>query len=72
MERLLVATPGLYSLPSDLIPLVQIVTVRHQLVTRGTEVRFQWVPSHVCLSGNEMADRAAKKGAGDIRGFRTA
>ena len=28
-----------------------------------TEVRFQWVSAHVCLSGNEKADRAAKRGA---------
>ena len=41
----------------------EIVTVVHQLITRGTEVRFQWVPAHVSLSGNEKADRAAKRGA---------
>ena len=35
----------------------------HQLITRGTEIHFQWVPAHVCPSGNEMADRAAKRGA---------
>ena len=37
----------------------EIATATHQLITRGTEVRFQWVPAHVCLSGNEKADRAA-------------
>ena len=42
---------------------LEIGAVVHQLITRGTEVRFQWVPAHVCLSGNEMADRAAKRGA---------
>ena len=41
----------------------EIVTTTHQLITRGTEVRFQWVPAHVSLSGNEKADRAAKIGA---------
>ena len=40
----------------------EIVTTTHQLITRGTEVRFQWVPAHVSLSGNEKADRAAKRG----------
>ena len=39
------------------------MTTTHQLITRGTEVRFQWVPAHVSLSGNEKADRAAKRGA---------
>ena len=43
--------------------MLEIGTVVHQLITRGTEVRFQWVPAHVCLSGNEMADRAAKRGS---------
>ena len=42
---------------------LEIGTVVHQLITRGTEVRLQWVPAHVYLSGNEMADRAAKRGA---------
>ena len=45
----------------DLI--LEIRTVVHQLITHGTEVRYQWVPAHVCLSGNKMADRAAKRGA---------
>ena len=49
------------SAQEDLV--LEIGTVAHQLITRGTEVRFQWVPAHVCLSGNEMADRAAKRGA---------
>ena len=47
---------------------LEIGTVVHQLITRGTEVRFQWVPAHVCLSGNEMADRAAKRGATEATG----
>ena len=41
----------------------EIATTTHHLITRGTEVRFQWVPAHFCLSGNEKADRAAKRGA---------
>ena len=41
----------------------EIATTTHQLITRGTEVLFQWVPAHVCLSGNEKADRTAKRGA---------
>ena len=41
----------------------EIVTTTHQLITRGTEVRFQWVPAHVSLSGNEKADKTAKRGA---------
>ena len=41
----------------------EIATTAHQLITRGTEVRFQWVPAHVCLSENEKADRAAKRRA---------
>ena len=41
----------------------EIATTTHQLITRGTEVRFQLVPAHVCLAGNGKADRAAKRGA---------
>ena len=41
----------------------EIATTTHQLISRGTEVRFQWVQAHVCLSGNEKADRAAERGA---------
>ena len=33
-----------YSLPA----VREIATTTHQLITRGTEVRFQWVPPHVC------------------------
>ena len=40
----------------------EIVTTTYQLITRGTEVRFQWVPAHVSLSGNKKADREAKRG----------
>ena len=41
----------------------EIATTTHQLTTRGTEVRFQWVQAHVCLLGKEKADRAAERGA---------
>jgi len=63
-----VATPRLSSIGSDSANaredlVSEIVTTTHQLITRGTEVRFQWVPAHVSLSGNEKADRTAKKGA---------
>ena len=44
----------------------EIATTAHQLITRGKEVRFQWVPVHVCLSGNEKAGRAAKRGAKEV------
>ena len=35
----------------------------HQLITRGTDIVLQWVPSHVGVPGNESADRAAKQAA---------
>ena len=42
----------------------EIVTTTHQLITRGTEVRFQWVPAHVNLSGNEKADGSEERAKG--------
>ena len=41
----------------------EIVVVCHQLITRGTDIVLQWVPSHVGVPGNESADRAAKRAA---------
>jgi len=38
----------------------EIVHVYTTLVRGGTFIRFVWVPSHVGLFGNELADRAAK------------
>ena len=39
----------------------EIVVVCHQLITRGTDIVLQWVPSHMGVPGNESADRAAKQ-----------
>ena len=41
----------------------EIVVVCHQLITRGTDIVLQWVPSHAGVPGNESADRAAKQAA---------
>ena len=41
----------------------EIVVVYLQLITRGTDIVLQWVPSHVGVPGNESADRAAKQAA---------
>lgn len=38
-----------------------IHTLVHQLHFRGCHVQFQWVPSHVGICGNDMADKAAKE-----------
>ena len=45
----------------------EIVVVCHQLITRGTDIVLQWVPSHVGVPGNESADRAAKQAARGLR-----
>ena len=41
----------------------EIVVMCHRLITRGTDIVLQWVPSHVGVPGNESADRAAKQAA---------
>ena len=38
-----------------------MIELNHSINTSGTSTRFQWVPSHVGLSGNERADRLAKE-----------
>ena len=42
---------------------IEILSVAHQLEVRGCAVQLQWVPAHVGLAGNELADRAAKAAA---------
>ena len=32
----------------------------------GQKIMFMWVPSHVCITGNETADRLAKAGSKKI------
>ena len=43
--------------------IIEIQMIVNQLKLRGCFVRFQWVPSHVGVIGNVVADRAAKEGA---------
>ena len=39
----------------------KILNLSHQIISRGTELIMQWLPSHTGIRGNEMADKAAKK-----------
>jgi ribonuclease HI len=42
-------------------PLIADILCRvHALLSRGTQVAFMWVPSHVGLAGNSAADIASK------------
>ncbi|XP_076059716.1 uncharacterized protein LOC143036353 [Oratosquilla oratoria] len=40
-----------------------ILRLSTEATNLGVRLRYQWVPSHVGLHGNEMADSAAKRGA---------
>ena len=42
---------------------IEILSMAHTLGARGCDVQFQWVPAHVGLTGNELADREAKAAA---------
>jgi ribonuclease HI len=44
----------------------EIGVVVHQLITKGTRVTLQWIPSHVGVAGNEVVDRLAKEAARGI------
>ena len=45
-------------------PLIQAILTRLKSLDRaGTSVQFCWIPSHVGISGNEMADAAARRAA---------
>ena len=47
-------------------PLIQrVYRVLHTIQVAGKEVAFIWVPSHIGIDGNELADRAAREAIGD-------
>ena len=47
----------------DVVKEIVVVYTCHQLITRGTDIVLQWVPSHVGVPGNESADRTVKQAA---------
>ncbi|XP_076047375.1 uncharacterized protein LOC143028907 [Oratosquilla oratoria] len=49
--------------PSSPEILNDILHLSDEAAKMGVRLRYQWVPSHVGLHGNEMADKAAKHGA---------
>ncbi|XP_076046164.1 uncharacterized protein LOC143028238 [Oratosquilla oratoria] len=49
--------------PSSPEILNDILQLSDEAAKMGVRFRYQWVPSHVGLHGNEMADKAAKHGA---------
>ncbi|XP_076062470.1 uncharacterized protein LOC143037801 [Oratosquilla oratoria] len=49
--------------PSSPEILNDILQLSDEAAKMGVRLRYQWVPSHVGLHGNEMAEKAAKHGA---------
>ena len=40
--------------------ITEILILRNNLYLKGINVSFEWIPGHCDISGNEMADKAAK------------
>ena len=61
------ALQALGKLKTDHPLLIQIQEFLHKIDADQKEIVFMWVPGHVGIRGNEVADRAAKKALGAFR-----
>lgn len=44
---------------------IEIIQIANNLIQSGTEITLIWVPAHIGVIGNELADKCAKKAAGN-------
>ena len=73
---ILSALQALWKLKTDRPLLIQIQELLHKINADQMEFVLMWVPGHVGIRGNEVADRAAKeaidnKPTADLMPFRT-
>ncbi|XP_069993571.1 uncharacterized protein [Penaeus vannamei] len=53
-----------HSMPPDIYLLTTVLTIAQRILSQGRRIIINWVPSHIGIYGNMLADKLAEKGRG--------